>query len=88
MDKATRPKPNSEVEVALGEAFRKVRKRQKVSLRALSEALGVSINTLRWAEAGARSMRMDMIVRAAAYMGVDPRELIPEGIAATAQQEA
>lgn len=72
----SKPMARGEVERALGERFRAVRRRQKCWLADLSKALDCSINTIRWHEAGARMMRADMIVRAAAVMGVEPDELV------------
>jgi transcriptional regulator with XRE-family HTH domain len=72
----SKPMARGEVERALGERFRAVRRRQKCWLADLSKALDCSINTIRWHEAGARMMRADMIVRAAAFMGVEPDELV------------
>lgn len=72
---STKPVPAGEVEVSLGRRFREVRKRQKVRLLDLSQALGCSINTVRWHEAGARMLRTDDLVRCAGVMGVDPAEL-------------
>lgn len=71
----TKPVPAGEVEQALGRRFREVRKRQKVRLLDLSQALGCSINTVRWHEAGARMLRTDDLIRCAGVMGVDPAEL-------------
>jgi transcriptional regulator with XRE-family HTH domain len=73
---ATKPQPKGEVEMALGEQFRAVRRRQKVWLRDLAAKLECSVNTVRWHEAGARMMRADMIVKAAEFMGVLPEELM------------
>lgn len=85
--KPTRPHPNTPIDVALGERFRQVRKRQNLTLHDMKRMLGVSVNTIRWHEAGSRSMRIDMIVRAAACMGVEPSELIPEGILLVQEQK-
>lgn len=73
---ATKPQPKGEMEAALGEQFRTVRRRQKVWLRDLAEKLGCSVNTIRWHEAGARMMRADMLAQAAEIMGVQPQELV------------
>ena len=72
----TKPTPAGHVEQALGQRFREVRKRQKVTLIDLSKHLGCSINTVRWHEAGARMLRADDIVRCAEFMRVDPFELV------------
>jgi len=73
---ATKPQPKGEVEMALGEQFRAVRRRQKVWLRDLAAKLECSVNTVRWHEAGARMMRADMIVKSAEFMGVSAEELM------------
>lgn len=72
---STKPIPAGDVEQALGQRFREVRKRQKVRLVDLASGLQCSINTIRWMEAGARMLRTDDLVRAARIMGVDPAEL-------------
>lgn len=74
---ATKLEPRGEIEAALGEQFRVVRRRQKVWLKDLSNRLDCSVNTIRWHEAGARMMRADMLVRAAEIIGVPPQELMP-----------
>jgi transcriptional regulator with XRE-family HTH domain len=71
----TRPEPRGAVEAALGARFRLMRRQQKVSLLAVAQGLGCSINTVRWHEAGARMLRTDDLVRAALIIGVDPAEL-------------
>lgn len=73
---ATKPLPKGDVEMALGEQFRAVRRRQKVWLRDLAKKLECSVNTVRWHEAGARMMRADMIIKSAEYMGVSANELM------------
>lgn len=72
----TIPSPKGELEVALGAQFRETRRSREIWLRDLSKRLGVSVNTLRWHEAGARMMRVDQLVKAAAIIGVRPIELI------------
>lgn len=84
---ATKPQPKGEVEIALGEQFRTVRRRQRVWLRDLAAKLDCSVNTLRWHEAGARMMRAEMIVKAAEFMGVPPEELIQFRSEANGNQE-
>lgn len=69
---ATRPEAASAENAALGARFREVRRARKVYLRPLAEALGCSINSIRWMEAGARMMRADQLVKAAHIMGVEP----------------
>ncbi|CAB4122665.1 HTH_XRE domain containing protein [uncultured Caudovirales phage] len=72
----TKPIPRGEVEIELGERFRRVRKSCGMSLAELSLGLKCSINTLRWHEAGARPLRVDEIVRSAEIMGCVPNILI------------
>ncbi|HEY6967367.1 MAG TPA: helix-turn-helix transcriptional regulator [Burkholderiales bacterium] len=62
--------------VALGELFAEWRRKRKVGLRAIAGSLQVSVNTIRWHEAGDVSLRADMIVRAARVMRVSPGTLI------------
>lgn len=71
-----KPDPVGPLQVALGAVFRQVRKKKKVSLKPLSMHLACSINTIRWHEAGARSMRADDLVKAAAFLEVSPAELV------------
>lgn len=73
---ATRPKARGDIEAALGERFREVRRSHRVWLKDLAARLECSVNTIRWHEAGARSMRADMLVRAAQVIGVPPSELM------------
>jgi transcriptional regulator with XRE-family HTH domain len=84
---ATKPTPKGDIEVALGEQFRSVRRRQKVWLRDLALKLDCSVNTVRWHEAGARMMRADVLVRAAELMGVPPEELMQTRSASDGNQE-
>lgn len=72
----TIPAPKGELEAALGAQFRETRRGREIWLRDLSKKLGVSVNTVRWHEAGARMMRTDLVVRAAAIIGVSPSQLI------------
>jgi len=76
MGSTTTPVPRSDLEERLGAQFRNERKRNRVLLRDLAKALGVSVNTVRWHEYGARLMRADLIVRSAQIIGVDPCALI------------
>lgn len=69
--------PRGDLEQRMGERFKDVRRSRKVWLAPLAEALGVSINTIRWHEAGARPMRSDLIVRAAEVIGVPAGDLLP-----------
>ncbi|CAB4130394.1 HTH_XRE domain containing protein [uncultured Caudovirales phage] len=60
----------------MGALFRAERRRNRVWLKDMAKALGVSVNTIRWHENGARMMRSDLLVRAAEIMGVDPAILL------------
>ena len=84
LNKGTVPVPSSPENAALGACFKSVRRRQKVWLRPLAEAMGCSVNTIRWHEAGDRMMRLDEVIKAASIMGVDASELMKpkEGAAA------
>ncbi len=73
---STKPQARGDIEAALGEKFRTVRRRQRVWLKDLAKSLNCSVNTIRWHEAGARMMRADMMVRAAEVIGVMPEELM------------
>jgi transcriptional regulator with XRE-family HTH domain len=59
------PVPLDSANRAMGEAFRLARKRAGFGLREASEQLGVSINTIRWHEAGSHMMRADTVRKAA-----------------------
>jgi transcriptional regulator with XRE-family HTH domain len=72
----TIPTSKGDLEAALGAQFRDTRRANQVWLRDLSKKLGVSVNTVRWHEAGARMMRTDLIVRAAEIIGVPASELV------------
>lgn len=74
----TTPIPKGDFERELGERFRAVRRARKVWLRPLADALGVSVNTIRWHESGARMMRADTIVKAAEIIGVEPGDLLAD----------
>jgi transcriptional regulator with XRE-family HTH domain len=73
---STKPVARTPLEEALGAAFRAARRANKVSLTAMAQKLGCSINTVRWHEAGARSLRADDLVRAADIIGVDATVLL------------
>lgn len=72
----SKPTAKGQTERLLGERFRSVRRSRKVWLLDLSKALNVSVNTIRWHEAGARMMRSDLIVRAAEVLNVTPDDLL------------
>lgn len=71
--------PAGPLEASLGRLFHDRRKaaRPKVSLAQLAAHLKCSINTIRWHEAGTRLMRLDDVVRAAAFMDVPHADLLP-----------
>ncbi|CAB4180383.1 HTH_XRE domain containing protein [uncultured Caudovirales phage] len=73
---ANKPVPGNPVQVALGKLFADVRTSKGVGLRKMAAALEVSVNTVRWHEAGHRSLRADLIVRAARVIRVTPGRLI------------
>lgn len=75
-------------EAMIGAAFRAAREKQKIPLRTLAPAIGVSINTIRWHEAGVRLMRTETVDKAAEFMNVPvsllfeqpPEEPAPEAL--------
>jgi transcriptional regulator with XRE-family HTH domain len=75
---STKPIPLGALEAGLGARFREKRRAAGVWLVPLAQHLDVSVNTIRWHEAGARMMRADMLVKAAHFMKIEPRELLPE----------
>ena len=75
---ATVPIPEGEFEEALGQRLRYERRAKGVWLRDLARELGVSVNTVRWHEAGARLMRLDLVVRSAQIIGIHPSRLITD----------
>ena len=68
--------PRGDLERRMGERFKELRREHKIWLEPLAKALGVSINTIRWHEAGVRPMRSDLIVRAAEVIGVSAGDLV------------
>lgn len=78
MTHATKPEATSELAAKLGARFQATRNRYgcKVTLTDLAKQLNVSMNTLRWHEAGARMLRADQIAKAAEIMGVPPGDLL------------
>ena len=74
---SAKPVPIGEREAAIGAAFRAARKRRGFTLLQLSAALGCSINSVRWHEAGARLLRTGDLIRAAEAMGVPTTEVLP-----------
>lgn len=71
----TTPTPKDENAAALGSRFRSVRESRHVKLKDLATHLGTTINTIRWHEAGATLMRLDMLVAAAEFIGVTLHDL-------------
>lgn len=78
MTHATKPEATSDLAAKLGARFQAARNRygHKVTLSELSKALKVSMNTLRWHEAGARMLRADQIAQAAELMKIPPGDLL------------
>lgn len=66
------PKPKGKVEAAHGAAFRQARNAASKTLLETAEALGVSVNTIRWHEAGASIMPPDKLLAAGVLFGADP----------------
>ena len=60
----------------LGRAFRFYREAAGITLRAMSRKMGMSINTIRMHEAGARIMRVEDVWRAAKILGVTNDRLL------------
>lgn len=73
---STKPIPKGPLEIALGQRFRVTRERQKVTLKDLARELDVSVNMIRWHEAGDRMMRAEVLLKAAQIMGVPAGELM------------
>lgn len=75
---ATIPIAKGELQASIGERFRAVRRSRGVWLRDIATALRCSVNTIRWHETGARMLRADAIVEAAALLGVPASVLLGE----------
>ena len=76
----TKPTSGTDTQIALGKLFREAREHSGVTLRQLAERMGMSINTIRWHEAGTRCIRVDDLVMAARMMGVPPDILIRDAM--------
>ena len=74
----TRPTEGTAVQKALGDIFRNVRNESGISLKALALRMKRSINTIRWHEAGSRSLRADDLVLAAQVIGCSPSALLTD----------
>lgn len=72
----TRPVPASDDHAIIGRKMREKRVAANVSVMKLARALNVSVNTVRWHEAGARLLRADDLVIAASVLGCKPSDLI------------
>lgn len=72
----TKPTEGTDVQKSLGELFKAVRTQSGISLKAMAQRMQRSINTIRWHEAGSRSLRADDIVLAAQVMGCSPSVLV------------
>jgi ribosome-binding protein aMBF1 (putative translation factor) len=69
-------RPKSEMCRDLGRRFREARESRGVSLRQLSDAIGVNLYLIRQHEAGAHMLRTDKLVEAALYLKYRPGELV------------
>ena len=69
----TKPIPGTEIQIGLGRAFKRERDRTGTTLDQLAKGLGVSINTIRWHQEGARC---DDLIKAAGIIGCPPTELM------------
>lgn len=74
----TRPTEGTAVQKKLGDMFRAARDEAGISLKTLAKQMRRSINTIRWHEAGSRSLRADDLVLAAQVMGCSPTALVIE----------
>jgi transcriptional regulator with XRE-family HTH domain len=73
------PIAKGDFEAALGARFRSVRESRDAKLKDLAVHLGLSVNTIRWHEAGAVMLRLDMLHKAAEFLGCEVNDLtIPE----------
>lgn len=72
----TVPVPKDEESARLGALFREAREAKEVGLKRMAEALGVSVNTIRWHEAGDTLMRADTVRKAADFLGVTAGSLL------------
>lgn len=70
------PIPIGEHEAACGARFRKLRREAGLTQEALAGRLGISINTLRWHEAGARPFRGNTLILAAHHMNTEVMNLM------------
>lgn len=83
--------PQGEMQAQLGRLFRTARRKNKVWLIPLAARLGVSVNMIRWHEAGVRSLRADLLIQAAEIIGVPVSALLeppPEGVEDEAAAQA
>jgi transcriptional regulator with XRE-family HTH domain len=64
----------------LGRYFRHYREAANITLRDMAERMGMSINTIRWHEAGLRLLRVPEIWKAADILGVTPDRLLDPAI--------
>jgi transcriptional regulator with XRE-family HTH domain len=80
------PQPAGLLEQNLGHQFRKVRQEKGIGLHKFARLMARGINVIRWHETGARMMRLDDIVRAAALLKVEPGELCKQETEAQEEQ--
>lgn len=67
--------PIGEAEAAIGKRFKEARDNAGFTLRALAEAIDVSVNTIRWHEVGSRVMPTEACLKAARLFKVDAHEI-------------
>jgi transcriptional regulator with XRE-family HTH domain len=72
----TKPVAKNIDAAALGARLRIEREAHGITLSDLALALGVSINTIRWHESGARMMRSDEVAMAAKVLRLDAGDLM------------
>lgn len=72
-----RPIKGDQLQQAIGERFKAEREARGVTQKQLCDGLQVSINTVRWHEAGSRCLRADQLVAAAAIIGCSAADLLP-----------
>ena len=60
----------------LGKHFRHYREAANITLRDMARRMGMSINTIRWHEAGIRLLRVHDLWKASNILGVTPDRLL------------
>ncbi len=79
------PAEISPTELSPGEKLRVARVGQRMPLREVASRAGISQATLSRIERGKQTLDVDMLVRIAAILGKEPRELFGQGHPAPAQ---